>query len=378
MTRAVPRSFRPTVARVNLAAVAANFHTLRILASPADVCAVVKANAYGHGVEAVSRRLEAEGCRRFAVGTVDEGIELRDAGNTGEVWLLQGAGAEHVTTLRQAGLTPVVAGLRTLHSLGERADRGGPALGVHVKFDTGMGRLGLGVEEVGALAEVVRCHPGLRVEGVATHFARAGESSEATREQIRRFDEVLAALRSLGLDPPVVHAANSAACLSEPSARYTCVRPGIALYGVAPEPALEGARGLRPALSWVSAVECLREVAAGVPVSYGGTFVTRRPSRLAVLPVGYADGYRRALGNRGHVLVRGRRAPLVGRVCMDLAVADVTDVGEVAEGDEAVLLGPQGTPVISAGQMADWLDTIPYEVLCAIGSRVPRVYESGP
>jgi alanine racemase len=363
---------------VCLAAVAANLHTLQALALPADVCAVVKANAYGHGAEAVARRLEAEGCRRFAVGTLDEGLELRGAGVGGEVWLLQGAGAEQLGILRAARLTPVVASLRALDALGERADRLDPPLAVHVKFDTGMCRLGLGIEEVGALAEILRCHPGLRLEGVATHFARAGESAEVTREQIRRFDTILAALASLGIDPPVVHAANSAACLTEPSARYTCVRVGIALYGVPPEPGLESASALRPALSWVSAVEHLREVPAGVPVSYGGTFVTDRPSRLAVIPVGYADGYRRALGNRAEVLVRGRPAPVVGRVTMDLSVADVTDLPEVAEGDEVVLLGTRGARGISAGRMADWLDTIPYEVLCGIGPRVPRVYEGGP
>lgn len=377
VSEASPRPFRHTVARVDLAAVAANFHLLRTVAAPSEICAVVKANAYGHGVGPVARRLEAEGCRRFAVGTVDEGQELRAAGVGGEVWLLQGAPTGGVPLLRDLRLTPVISGLDALEALGERVGRDGGSLAVHLKFDTGMGRLGLAVGEVGEAAESLRRHPGLRLEGVATHFARAGESAAVTREQIRLFDNVRSALRSLGLEPPVVHAANSAACLTEPSARYTCVRLGIALYGVTPEPSLENAVALRPALSWVTEVEHVREVSAGTPVSYGGTFVTGRPTRLAVIPVGYADGYRRALGNRGMVLVQGQPAPVVGRVCMDLAVVDVTDVDAVSEGDEVVLLGAQGSNEISAGRMAAWLDTIPYEVLCAIGPRVPRVCEDG-
>lgn len=371
------RSLRPTAVRVDLSAVASNFRLLRTLSAPADACAVVKANAYGHGVGPVARRLEAEGCGRFAVGTVDEGLELRDTGVGGEVWLLQGAEAAHLPLVRAARLTPVVSCLRRLTALGEAADRDGADVAVHVKFDTGMGRLGLGLDDVGALDEVLRRHPRLALEGVATHLARAGESPEATGRQLDRFEEILAALGSLGRRPAVVHAANSAACLTEPAARYSCVRLGIALYGIAPEPGLD-APGLMPALSWVSEVEHLRRVPEGTPVSYGGTYVTPRPTLLAVVPVGYADGYRRSLGNRGSVLVRGGPAPVVGRVCMDLTLVDVTDVEGVAVGDEVVLLGRQGEASISAARMAEWLDTIPYEVVCAVGVRVPRLYEDAP
>jgi alanine racemase len=360
---------------VRLGAIAHNFHTLRQIAAPAEVCAVVKANAYGHGVGPVARRLEGEGCRRFAVGTVEEGIELRDQGIAGPILLLQGASAEESEALIAAQLTPVMPCLECLDALGREAGRRRVAFPVHVKFDTGMGRLGLALSEAESLGETLRRHPGLRLEGIATHLARAGESPEATALQLRRFEEVLARLRSLGLDPGLVHAANSAACLTEPSARYDCIRAGIALYGVPPEPELAGLTNLKPALSWTSAVEHVKEVPEGTAVSYGGTFVTRRCTLLATVPVGYADGYRRALGNRGWALVRGRRVPVVGRVCMDIAILDVTDLPETTPGDEVALVGSQGGETISAQEVASWLDTIPYEILCGIGSRVPRIYE---
>jgi alanine racemase len=366
---------RPTAARVRLGAIAHNFHTVQRIAAPAEVCAVVKANAYGHGVGPVARRLEAEGCRRFAVGTVEEGLELREAGIGVPILLLQGAPAGQAEALVASCLTPVMPCLECLDALGREADGRKAAIPVHVKFDTGMGRLGLATEEVEPLREVLRRHPALRLEGVATHLARAGESTETTTRQLRRFDEILARLRAAGLPPGLIHAANSAACLSEPASRYDCVRAGIALYGVAPEPELAGRAELLPALSWVSGVEHLREVPAGTAVSYGGTFVAMRSTRLAVVPVGYADGYRRALGNRGRALLRGRRVPVVGRVCMDVAILDVTDLPEVAEGDEVVLIGGQGEETLSVQEVASWLDTIPYEILCGIGCRVPRVHE---
>ena len=338
---------------------------------------MVKANAYGHGVGPVARTLETEGCRWFAVGTVDEGLELRAEGISSPVLLLQGAAPEDAAVLVQARLTPVMPCLECLEALGRETDRLGSALPIHVKFDTGMGRLGLAPDEAKQLPEVLRNHASLRLEGVATHLARAGESPETTRAQLGRFEEVLAVLRGSGLSPGLIHAANSAACLSEPAALYGCVRAGIALYGVAPEPGLAPCADLQPALSWTTAIEHIRCVPEGAAISYGGTFVTRRPSRLALVPVGYADGYRRALGNRGQALVRGRRVPVVGRVCMDIAILDVTDAAEAVAGDLVTLIGTQGPEVISAHDVAAWLDTIPYEILCGIGNRVPRVYEAG-
>ncbi|NTU59643.1 MAG: alanine racemase, partial [Deltaproteobacteria bacterium] len=204
------------------------------------------------------------------------------------------------------------------------------------------------------------------------------DSAAATARQLERFRGVLATLAAAGVEPGTVHAANSAGCLSDPATRFDLVRLGLSLYGIPPVAGLPYAPALTPALAWTTEVEYLRDVPAGSPLSYGGTFVTQRPSRIAVLPVGYADGYRRSLGNRAEVLVRGRRAPVVGRVTMDMALVDVTDVAGAARGDEVVLLGDQGGQTVSAHDLAGWLDTIPYEVLCCIGARVPRAYEEGP
>jgi alanine racemase len=365
---------RPTAARVRLDAVAENFRLVTRVVGPAEVCAVVKANAYGHGAVPVARRLEEAGCRRFAVALLEEGVELREAGISAEVLLLQGVAPGQVPEVLAHGLVPVLSSLAALELASEAA--GSAALPLHVKFDTGMGRLGLAPEQAGEVCELLRGRRNLELVGVCTHFARAGECAHTTREQLTRFDDVRAALRGAGFRPGLVHAANSAACFSEPAARYDCVRVGLALYGAHPEPGLPHAEGLRPALAWTTALDHVRRVPAGSPISYGGTFVTSRPSALGLVPVGYADGYRRALGNRASVLVRGRRAPVVGRVCMDLAVLDLTDVPGAAPGDEAVLIGAQGDDAIPVEEVASWLDTIPYEVLCGIGPRVPRVYEA--
>lgn len=369
---------KSTSAHVRLGAIAHNFRTLRRVAAPSEVCAVVKANAYGHGVGPVARRLEAEGCGRFAVGTVEEALELRTEGIGAPILVLQGASAGQLSALLESRLTPVAPCLECLETLGAEARRRRSALPLHVKFDTGMGRLGLAPDEVGALVELLRRNPQLRLEGVATHLARAGESREVTGTQLRRFDEIRDALRELGLSSGLVHAANSAACLAEPAARYDFVRVGLALYGIAPEPGLKAScADLRPALSWTSVVEHLRTVPAGTAVSYGGTFVASRPTRLAVVPVGYADGYRRALGNRAQALVRGCRVPVVGRVCMDITLLDVTDLAAATHGDPVTLIGREGAEQITAEEVSSWLDTIPYEILCGIGSRVPRFHEDG-
>jgi alanine racemase len=307
------------------------------------------------------------------VGLLEEARELRDAGISGEILLLQGVAPAQVQEVLTRHLVPVLSTVAAIEAAAEAA--GSAPLPFHLKFDTGMGRLGLAPAEAGEIADVLRRRPNLRFEGLCTHLARAGECTTTTREQLRRFDAVIAALQGAGLEPRLVHAANSAACLSEPAARYDCVRIGLALYGASPEPDLPHAEGLRPALAWTSALDHLRRVPAGSPVSYGGTFVTKRASTLGLVPVGYADGYRRALGNRASAIVRGRRVPVVGRVCMDLTVLDLTDLPGAARGDEVVLIGRQGAESITVEEVAAWLDTIPYEVLCGIGPRVPRVYE---
>jgi alanine racemase len=244
---------------------------------------------------------------------------------------------------------------------------------IHVKIDTGMTRLG--VTAAGFDGFLTRCarHPSIRVDGLATHFASADEPEpEATEEQLRLFIECLDRARAMGADPQVIHAANSAAALRFPRTRFDMIRPGIVLYGSVPP--LVDDPGVRPVLSWHTRINALREAPAGTRVSYGGTLVLGRASRIATIPVGYADGYPRALSNRAQVLVGGRRAPVVGRVCMDLCMIDVTDVPGAAVGDPVTLLGGDGELGIRPEELASWAGTISYEILCGISRRVPRVY----
>lgn len=364
----------PTVAKINLGSISKNFRIFKDLAPKSMVCAVVKADAYGHGMGMVARRLESDGCEVFAVGTVAEALNLRREGIDAPVLLLQGADPAYFDALVSERLAPIISSIEMLEVFGLKAKVRGVSLPFHLKFDTGMGRLGLLPCETGSAVDLLRRFPLLQLEGVATHFARAGESVEFTENQLSLFDEVLGTLRCCGVDPGVVHSANTAACLAEPRSHYDMVRIGLGLFGAAPEEDLPGAGLLSPALLWITQIQHVRDVPSGTLVSYGSTFEAKRRSRLAVVPVGYADGYCRAMGNKGFALVGGRRAPIVGRVCMDMTILDVTDIPSPSRGDEVVLLGGQGSESIRAEEMAAWLRTIPYEILSRIGPRVPRIY----
>jgi alanine racemase len=247
---------------------------------------------------------------------------------------------------------------------------------IHVKIDTGMSRLGVTDGRFGELLAQCAQHPSIRVDGLATHFASADEPDPSpTEEQLARFIRCLDQARAMGADPQVIHAANSSAALRFPRTRFDLVRPGIVLYGALPSVHLVAHDpGIRPVLSLHTRVNALREVPAGTSVSYGGTVILARPSRIATIPVGYADGYPRSLSNRAQVIVRGRRAPVVGRVCMDLTMIDVTEVPGVEVGDPITLLGSEGAEAIRPEELAAWAGTIAYEILCGISKRVPRVY----
>lgn len=368
-------SIRPTEARVNLAALASNYRRLReAVGHGVGVIAVVKADAYGHGAAPVARLLEGLGVRGFGVATVEEGLELRAAGVRAPVLILGAAfGRDHAEVVAHE-LTPLVGDPGDVDRFAAAAAAAGRVrFGIHVKVDTGMTRLG--VTAAGFDAFLTRCarHPSIRVDGLATHFASADEPDPAaTEEQLRLFIGCLDRARAMGADPQVIHAANSAAALRFPRTRFDMIRPGILLYGSVPPQVRDP--GVRPVMSWHTRINALREVAAGTRVSYGGTLVLTRPSRIATIPVGYADGYPRALSNRAQVLVGGRRAPVVGRVCMDLSMIDVTDVPGVAVGDPVTLLGGDGEQGIRSEELASWAGTISYEILCGISRRVPRVY----
>jgi alanine racemase len=371
---AVPVSDRPTAALINLLALDHNFQEVRGRAGGRKVLAVVKAQAYGHGAVAVSRRLVDLGAGMLGVALVEEGRELREAGIHAPVLIMGAVFPGQADEVVRLGLTPAVASLAVARALSQAAQRRQAPVAVHIKIDTGMGRIGLSPEAAPDLIAEVMELEGVRVEGLMTHFADADlRDKQFASVQMDRFEDLITSLEKRGMSVPVRHAANSAAVLDYRRALFTMVRPGVMLYGYNP---LEGGAGadLRPVLSLVTRIAFLKRTPAGVPISYGRTFITGRESLIATIPIGYADGYSRGLSNRGEAIVHGKRVPVAGRVCMDMTMLDVTDVPGVAEGDEVVLIGSQGAERITADDVAAKTGTISYEVLCGISGRVPRVY----
>ncbi len=366
---------RPTWAEIDVAALRWNLRQVRRLTGPKrPVLAVVKANAYGHGAALCARALAAAGADQFGVASVEEGRELRQAGIRQPIvvfGLLQPPEAEEAAVWR---LEPTVVFRSQVLALSRAARKRGMSVPVHLKVDTGMGRIGLAPGEAPAFLDWLRGQSGIRLAGIFTHFAQAdGRDRSLLRRQMRRLTEAADAAHRLGWRGYRVHAANSAAVIEAPETHADMVRPGLMLYGVYPAERFKRRVRLRPVLRWVSRIIQVKQVPAGTGLSYGHTFVTRRSSRIATLPVGYADGFSRAWSNRGQVLVAGRLCPIVGRVCMDMCLADVTAAGPVAVGAEAVLIGRQGRRERTADDLAASLGTISYEVLCAIGARVPRL-----
>jgi len=367
---------RPTVAEVSLGALRTNLRAARDLVGPGvKVLAVVKADGYGHGAVAAARAFVEAGAAALGVSTVEEGTELRRAGVRGPVVVLGGAFPGEETAVVAGDLEVAVWTRAAAEALAAAARAAGRMIGIHIKVETGMTRLGLDPADVGAFGAAVRELPGLSMAGVFSHFASADAVDTASaRAQVERFRAAVEALAAAGVRPAEVHLANSAAVLSAPAAHFTMVRPGIMLYGYAPAPHLRAQARLLPAMRLQTRIAQTRRVAAGTPVGYAGIWVAARPSTIAVLPLGYADGYHRLASNRAQVLVRGRRAPVAGRVCMDHTMIDVTDAGEVRAGDPVVLFGSQDGASIWADELAGWVETIAYEVLTSVGKRVPRVY----
>ncbi|MEK6776279.1 MAG: alanine racemase [bacterium] len=370
---------RPTIAEINLQALQHNLHqVMRLTGAERKILAVVKADAYGHGAVEISRALEREGVRFLGVATVEEGIELRQAGIDASITVLGGAFPEQHGLLLDWKLSPVLYHLPWAEELSRTVQARGEKIAVHIKVDTGMGRLGLNPEEAQAAIPKIASLPGLSVEGVISHFADADLEDKAfTEGQLGKFLVLREHLSGIGLRIPFWHISNSAAVMDFQPALFNMVRPGIMLYGYMPSDSFPGKVELQPVLSWKTRIIHLKEVPAGTPLSYGRTFVTRRKSRIATLAVGYADGYSRSLSNRAEVLVNGRRAPVVGRVTMDMVLTDVTDIPKANLGDQATLIGEDGEDRITAWDLARWGNTIAYEVLCGIGRRVPRIYLRG-
>ena len=368
---------RPTWLEIDLAAIGHNVGLLADRAGDAALMVVLKADAYGHGAVQVAHTALRNGASWLGVACVPEGRALRRAGIRAPVLVLGYTPGWQGREAAGLDLTLAVFDRATARGLGRAARALDSTVAVHVKVDTGMHRLGVRPDEVHGFVDELHAIDGLEVAGVFTHFACADDPSPAgvaaTDRQLAVFDEVLGELGAAGIRPPLVHAANSAGLLGREDARFDLVRPGIAVYGLPPGPDVP-VPGLRPALAWKSQVAQVHQLEVGESVGYGHRWTAARPSRVATVPVGYADGLRRAPATWGHVLVRGRPAPLAGRVSMDQISVDVTDVPGVRAGDEVVLIGRQGDQVLSATQVAEWLGTSCYEVVSEILARVPRVH----
>jgi len=369
--------YHTTEAEVDLGALDYNYHQLRQLVPPAvKFLAVVKADAYGHGAVLVSKRLEELGTDFLGVATVKEGAELREGGVHKPILVLSGVYQEEVEAVLAYHLIPMLYRLEIAEALSAAAGKQGTKVPVHIKVDTGMGRIGVLAEEAATFMNRVRKLENLEIEGLASHFSTADEgNSSFAAEQLERFSRTIEEMKRLNINPPFYHIANSAGLVNLPSAHFTVVRPGIMLYGSYPSPSLKANISLRQVMSWKSRIADLKQVPEGYPISYGRTFVTQRPSIIAAIPVGYADGYHRLFSNRGEVLIKGKRAPVVGRVCMDWTMVDVTDIPGVEVGEVVVLMGGQLGQEITPEEMGEWIGTISYEILCSVGKRVHRIYK---
>lgn len=369
---------RPAWATVDLGAVRHNVAALLEAVAPAAVCAVVKADGYGHGAVPVATAALQAGARWLGVAVVDEGVALRDAGIDAPVLLLAEPPPEACDIAVAAHLTPVLYSDRGIEAAERAASmQGRDRVAVHLKVDTGMHRVGTAPADAVRLAQAVAGSRHLRLEGLLTHFAVADEPDRDadTKAQIDRFEQVRDELAGLGIVPDVLHAANSAGAIAHEAARYDLVRCGIAVYGCPPSPPLAGMLDLRPALSLAAEVSFVKTVEAGEGVSYGLRYATPTRTVVATVPLGYADGVPRRLSALGaEVLVGGRRRPIAGTITMDQLLVDCGPDAAVSVGDEVVLLGRQGDDEITADDWAAMLGTINYEIVCGIGARVPRRY----
>ena len=371
---------RPTVAEINLAALRHNYSTLaQRTPKGCGILAVVKADAYGHGFMDVALELEALGVTAYAVAFLAEGIQLRKSGIDRPILILGGIypGQERKTV--GFNLSTAVFTLEQAGALNEAARRLYRKAKIHVKIDTGMGRLGIPYREAGPFFRALRDLPHLEIEGIFSHFASADELDEDgrlyTRQQVANFNQALEAARAAGFAPRYIHIANSAAALALELPFCNLIRPGITLYGVLPSADFQGMVPLQPVMRLKSVVAMLKWVEPGTSISYARQYTARERRLIASVPIGYADGYCRSLTNRGEALVRGKRARVAGTVCMDWIMLDVTGIEGVATGDEVTLLGPDPKgDCISAEELAAAAGTIPYEIFCGISKRVPRVY----
>lgn len=384
---------RCTTARVDLPALESNFNAVgAYLAGEAGlnrsagrgpalapgIIAVVKANAYGHGARRVAAALEAAGATMLAVADIEEGVDLRQSGVRVPILVFGALSVSDVDGVFDYALTPTISSPAAGQALQAAGAKRKSTLRYHLKIDTGMNRLGFRYDNLRRTLPPLLASENLSLEAAHTHFGTADEPGNKLFDAQRtRFEQSCQLLDELGAGPRLRHAANSAALLRDSRVWFDFVRPGLLLYGLVPPP-LASTIALRPVMTLTSRVVAVKGVRVGEPIGYGGRFTAERPTTLTVIPAGYADGLDRRLEGRGFVLIRGRRAPIVGAVSMDMLTADVTDIDAVGPGDEVVFLGSQGNQpqqTIDAREMAGWIGTIPYEILCRLGARVERKYD---
>lgn len=363
-----------TWAEINLSALERNLAKVQAAAGGASVMLVVKADAYGHGAVPVAGHLRGQ-VASFGVGDSTEALELRAAGITGPILILGAIVRGEMEQVIRGGISITVHTAFRVRALAKAAERMAAKVKVHLKIDTGMGRLGCAPERAPALAREIQRSPFLELEGVCTHLATPGpEGRKETERQLARFRRVIDELTRERIEPRWLHALASGGILAAPAGEFNLIRPGIAVYGIHPL----GERGVyEPALSWKTQIVFLRDHRKGAPIGYGGTWRTPSRRRIATLPVGYNDGYRFAFSNKAHVLIHGRMAPVVGRVSMDYAMVDVSHIEGVEVDDEVTLVGRDGDLEIRVEDLAGWADTIPYEIICGLGRRVVRTYVEG-
>ena len=361
---------RGTVSEISLSALHHNLKIVRQIADKRTVIAVVKADAYGHGSVRISSELVYAGISHLAVAYTEEAKVLRDAGIAAKILVL--FDHSEIADYFEYDLVPVIYDIDTAVAFSREAKKRGKKVRIHLKIDTGMGRIGFMPGTAVAASAFISDLEGIELEGLLSHFSDADSDDRShALKQLEVFSNIRSAIQQMTGRPLLAHMANSGALLSLKDGLLDAVRPGLALYGYSP---FHENYGLRPVMKIKTRVLSIRNLPAGTPVSYSRSFITKRESRIAVVPVGYADGYNRLFSNNADMLVRGSRAPVVGRICMDLTMIDVTSVGDISEGEEVVLLGQQGDDMITAKELASKINTIPYEVITSLGGRARKEY----
>lgn len=375
---------RRTWAKIDLDAIEHNYNEIRNhVSANSEIMCVIKADGYGHGAVFLAREYERLGVKRFAVSNIEEAMQLREHGINSPILILGFTPADLARVLAENNISQAILSEEYAVELSQYAQKAGISVKIHIALDTGMSRIGFMYQNIdrdsasiSAIERVCKL-PSLDSEGIFTHFFvsdEADEGREDTLHQYKCFDDAIEKLKARGIEFPLRHCANSGAIIDYPNTHINMVRAGIILYGLAPSGKLADKLNLIPAMQLKSVIAQIKTVEPNTRVSYGGTFTTSRPTKIATVPIGYADGYTRALGNRARMIVNGKYAPIIGRVCMDQLMLDITDIDNVSTGDELTVIGTDGDCCVSAEEIAGLTNTINYEIICIIGKRVPRVY----